>query len=95
MNTRPHCGTFVRQWQTGIILAIFLGRKSPVYKTKKPVISCAKRKNTTDYLQTINSVCNVGNPTSCPFRYAQIINYKGIIPLYIDFVKITDTKYSC
>jgi len=35
MNTIPRCGTFVRQWQTGIILAIFLGQKSPVYKTKK------------------------------------------------------------
>ena len=94
MNTIPHCGTFVRQWQTGIILAIFLGQKALYIKQKKPAISCAERKNTTDYLQTINSVCNVGNPTSCPFGYAQKINYKGIILPYIEFVKIAHTKYS-
>lgn len=29
------CGTFVRRRQTGIILAILLGRKSPWHKTKK------------------------------------------------------------
>lgn len=29
------CGTFVRHRQTGIILAILLGRKSPGHKTKK------------------------------------------------------------
>ena len=29
------CGTFVRRRQTGIILAILLGRKSPEHKTKK------------------------------------------------------------
>jgi len=39
-------------------------------------------------------VCNVGNPTSCPFGYAQKINYKGIILPYIEFVKIAHTKYS-
>lgn len=87
------CGTFVRRRQTGIILAILLEHKSPGYKTKKPAISRAERKNTTDCLQTNNNVCNVGNPTSYPFGYAQKINYKGIILLYIDFVKERYTKY--
>jgi hypothetical protein len=35
----------------------------------------------------------VGNPTSYPFGYAQKINYKGIILLYIDFAKERYTKY--
>lgn len=87
------CGTFVRHRQTGIILAILLGRKSPGHKTKKPAISRAERKNTTDCLQTNNNVCNVGNPTSYPFGYAQKINYKSIILPYIDFVKANGTKY--
>lgn len=59
MNTIPQSGAFVCQRQTGIILAIFRAVKAP-YKTKKAsYILRAGRKNTTDCLQTMNSVCNV------------------------------------
>lgn len=93
MNTIPHAVLLSAAGRPVSFSLSFWGAKALGIKQKKPALSRAKRKNTTDCLQTNNNVCNVGNPTSYPFGYAQKINYKGIILLYIDFVKAGGTKY--
>ena len=93
MNTIPHAVLLSAAGRPVSFSLFSWGAKALGIKQKKPAISRAERKNTTDCLQTNNNVCNVGNPTSYPFGYAQKINYKGIILPYIDFVKERDTKY--